>query len=170
MPIAGLLGVEFCAQPLRPGVWAKFGTFRVGDVLSTDHAVSEDTWCVKHGTEKLATDEVFRWERDHVVQNTYAAVLKTPFDIAGIDFGRADHATVAGREVIYEINTNPYLAPISPQRGRVAGTRGVDAVVPPALEGSGDADRHWAPQLQHTVEDMDGDLHFDRSAVVRARA
>jgi hypothetical protein len=27
----------------------------------------------------------------------------------------ADHATVGGREVIYEINTNPYLAPFGPQ-------------------------------------------------------
>ncbi len=116
VPIGGLLGIEFCAQPLRPGVWAKFGTFRVGDVLSTDHAVTEDTWCVKHGVEGTATDDIFRWERDHVVRNSYAAALRAPFDIAGIEFGRADHATVDGREVIYEINTNPYLAPLAPQR------------------------------------------------------
>ena len=36
--------------------------------------------------------------------------------------------------------------------------------------GSGDADGDRASQFQHTVEDMDGDVHFGRPAPVRARA
>jgi len=38
------------------------------------------------------------------------------FDLAGIEYGRADHATVQGRPVIYEINTNPTIGGPEPQR------------------------------------------------------
>jgi len=118
-PLAGLLGIEFCATPFAPGIWTKFGTFRIGDVVSTDHAVIEDNWCVKYGIEGLATPEIFQWEHDHVAANRFAAALAPAFDLAAIEYGRADHATVAGREVVYEINTNPHLMPLSPQKSPV---------------------------------------------------
>jgi hypothetical protein len=114
-PLHGVIAVEFCAAPMAPGIWSKFGTFRIGEVVSTDHAVFEDDWCVKHGVAGLATSEMLIWERDHVGANSFAAALRPVFELAGIEYGRADHATVAGREVVYEINTNPYLAALSPQ-------------------------------------------------------
>jgi hypothetical protein len=114
-PLSGLLGVEFCATPFAPGVWAKFGTFRIGDVFSTDHAVLEDHWCVKYGVKGLAKSDFFEWELAHVAANSFAAPLQTAFELAGIEYGRADHATVSGQEVVYEINTNPDIQPLSPQ-------------------------------------------------------
>jgi hypothetical protein len=81
-----------------------------------DHAVIEDRWIVKHGTVGLATDAMMEWEHRQVTENAYASALAPAFAIGGIDYGRADHATVDGREVIYEINTNPTLWGVIPQR------------------------------------------------------
>jgi hypothetical protein len=115
VPPAGVMIIEFCGEPLAEGVWAKFGTMRIGDLVSTDHAVIDDNWCVRSGTVGLATAEMFAWENRQVSTNAYEAVLKQAFSIGGIEYGRADHATVGGREVIYEINTNPNLLPLAPQ-------------------------------------------------------
>jgi hypothetical protein len=41
--------------------------------------------------------------------------LASAFAIGCVDYGRADHALVAGRQVVYEINTNPNLLPGMPQ-------------------------------------------------------
>jgi hypothetical protein len=35
---------------------------------------------------------------------------------ARIEWGRADHATVGGREAVYEINTNPQVMALDPNR------------------------------------------------------
>jgi hypothetical protein len=112
---SGVMMIEFCGEPLADGVWAKFGTARIGDLVSTDHAVIQGDWCVKQGSTGLATDEMFAWENRQVATNAYEAVLRPAFAVGGIDYGRADHATVGGREVIYEINTNPSLVPLTPQ-------------------------------------------------------
>lgn len=115
LPLVGLLAVEFCAEPIAEGVWAKTGTFRLGGLVSTDHAVIEDNWVVKYGTKGLSTEEMMREERDMVAANAHAATIGPIFALAGIEYGRADHATVAGREVIFEINTNPDIAALEPQ-------------------------------------------------------
>jgi hypothetical protein len=33
-----------------------------------------------------------------------------------VEWGRADHSTFAGRPLVYEVNTNPSLDSLSPQR------------------------------------------------------
>jgi hypothetical protein len=116
IPLGGLLAVEFCAAPIAPGTWRKWGTFRIGEVFSTDHAVIEDNWLVKEGTKGLATEAMFAEEHAAVRDNRYAPVLAPAFALAGIDYGRADHALAEGREVVFEINTNPNLAPLEKQR------------------------------------------------------
>jgi hypothetical protein len=113
---AGVLVVEFCAEPLAPGRWRKFGTFGIGAALSVDHAVIEDGWCVKYGTAGLSDEAMIEEEYRLVEANHYAAALRPAFALAGIEWGRADHATVGGREVVYEINTNPHVAALGPQR------------------------------------------------------
>jgi len=115
-PPSGVLVVEFCAEPIDSGRWRKFGTFRIGPALSTDHAVIEDNWCVKYGTAGLSDDALIEDEFRRVEMNHYAAALAPAFEIAGIEWGRADHATVGGREVVYEINCNPHVAELAPQR------------------------------------------------------
>jgi hypothetical protein len=113
---AGVLVVEFCAEPYAPGAWRKFGSFAIGGAISTDHAVIEDQWCVKYGTLGLSTEEMAEEEYRLVDSNAYEDALRPVFALAGIEWGRADHATVGGREVVYEINTNPHVAALGPQR------------------------------------------------------
>jgi hypothetical protein len=43
--------------------------------------------------------------------NPYAEHLKKVFDAAGIEYGRADFGMYRGRIQVYEINTNPHVAP-----------------------------------------------------------
>jgi hypothetical protein len=118
-PLRGLIVIEFASQPITPGVWRKFGTFRVGDAVLVDHEVSEDHWLVKMGKIDLATDAMFEEERDAVVSNRFAEQLRPAFEIADIEWGRADHATFGARQIVYEINTNPRIVPLSPQRSPI---------------------------------------------------
>jgi hypothetical protein len=43
--------------------------------------------------------------------NPYAEHLRKVFDVAGIEYGRADFGMYRGRIQVYEINTNPHVAP-----------------------------------------------------------
>jgi len=110
-PLRGLLVVEYAAEPIAPGAFRKFGSFRIGDAMHCDHAVIENQWLVKYGTIGLATEAMVQ-----VRHNAYAEAVRPAFEIAGIEWGRADHATVGGREVVYEINTNPDIGAHRAQR------------------------------------------------------
>jgi hypothetical protein len=109
VPLRGVVVIEQCAEPFSEGLWHKWGTFRVGEQLSVDHIAVDDNWWVKYGVWEKLTDAAIAEEHDAVKSNRFATDLKPAFDIAGIDFGRADHASIGGRTVVYEINTNPFI-------------------------------------------------------------
>src|SRR5690606_33810903 len=46
----------------------------------------------------------------------FAGDLRPAFDLAAIEFGRADHAMIGGSTVVYEINTNPYSGHFVPDK------------------------------------------------------
>lgn len=108
LPLRGMLVAEHAAEPYSEGLWAKWGTWRIGDEIIVEHIAVDDTWLVKTGDHAKVTDAVAEDEHDAVATNRHAPALRETFDLAAIEFGRADHATVGGRIVIYEINTNPY--------------------------------------------------------------
>jgi hypothetical protein len=114
-----LLVIELCAEPVAPGVWRKYGTFRIGSEMHVDHAVLEDSWHVKFGKIQDYAEFLFEEERDAIVDNSCAPEIVQAFDLAGIEYGRADHAMVQGRPVIYEINTNPTIGGPEPQRNQM---------------------------------------------------
>jgi hypothetical protein len=114
IPRSGLLVVEFCAEPIAPERWRKWGTFRIGERMHTDHCVVEDTWLVKSGKPGMASDDMFEEERMAIEDNRFADDLEPVFGLAHIDYGRADHAAVNGRQVVYEINTNPAIRLLHP--------------------------------------------------------
>lgn len=109
VPLRGWLVIEFCAEPIAPGMWRQFGTFRIGAAMHVDHAVVEDSWCAKHGTAGLATEDIILDIRKSIETNEFAGAIRPAFEIGEIEYGRADHATVGGRPVVYEINTNPTI-------------------------------------------------------------
>ncbi|ESY83184.1 hypothetical protein X740_02550 [Mesorhizobium sp. LNHC221B00] len=113
IPLAGKLVIEYAGQEVSPGVWQRFATYRVGDRLIAHHNVVDFRWAAKDVQDKqrllahpmLAT--FVENERRFVVGNLYEDVLRRAFDLAGIDYGRADFSLVDGRPQIFEINTNP---------------------------------------------------------------
>ena len=112
--LRGVVVIEHCAEPYSEGLWHKWGTFRVGSSLSVDHIAVDDNWCVKYGVWEKLTETAIADEYESVKTNRFACELRPVFDIAGIDFGRADHANVSGQTIVYEINTNPYIGPYVP--------------------------------------------------------
>jgi hypothetical protein len=114
VPLRGTIVVEHCTEPYHEGLWYKWGTFRVAENYSVDHITVDDNWCVKYGDWAKLTDAVIADEHEAVKTNRFAPAIKPAFDIARIDFGRADHCTIGGRVVVYEINTNPYIGPYVP--------------------------------------------------------
>jgi len=113
-PLRGVLVVEFAGEPVAPGVWRKMGTFRIGDAYHVQNAVIEDNWVAKQGTQGLATEAMRAEEAEAVASNAVPEAVRRAFELSAIAWGRADHATVGGREVIYEINTNPWVYRVRP--------------------------------------------------------
>jgi hypothetical protein len=129
-PLRGLLVVEFAAEPLHSCVWRKTGTFRIGNEDSIHHHIVSDNWVIKN-TVKHATNEMLeREEQAEVIANAVPEAVRRAFDIAGIEWGRADHGKHRGRDVVFEINTNPtvqladpYGSAIRSESKRIALTR-----------------------------------------------
>jgi hypothetical protein len=115
-PLRGLIVVEYASEPTSPGVWGRYQTWRLGDAVLVGNGVWEDKWEVRYGTYGLATERRCEEERAAVDSNCFAEQLKPAFQIAGVEWGRADHATFKGREIVYEVNTNPNVAPLQPQQ------------------------------------------------------
>jgi len=109
--LRGLLIVGYAAEAFDGPWFRKFNTFRVGNEVFAHHLVVEDSWVVKYGKEGVKLPEDYKlFEQEFVKANWNADVLRHVFDIAGIEYGRADWGIVAGKIQIYEINTNPYVS------------------------------------------------------------
>ncbi|MCC7276138.1 MAG: hypothetical protein IT561_25955 [Alphaproteobacteria bacterium] len=115
IPLRGLLVVEFAGEPVAPGLWRKFATFRAGDAVSTHRPLVGDGWVVKGSTSAVPPEAIARENLAAITDNIHAPRLRVAFEIAGIEWGRADHATYRGREIVYEINTNPSIRPFVPE-------------------------------------------------------
>lgn len=109
IPMRELILVEYCAQPVREGLFRKLAAFRVGDRMVCTLAVHERHWSAKYGEVGVADQALYDDENDMVVTNRFSEALRPAFDAAGITYGRVDFALVNGRPEIYEINTNPML-------------------------------------------------------------
>lgn len=107
LPMRELILVEYCAEPLRPGLFRKLATFRVGDRMVSTTCVHESHWSAKYGELGIAPQDVYDDEYAIVNENRWGEPLRKAFEIAGAQYGRADFALVQGVPQAYEINTNP---------------------------------------------------------------
>jgi hypothetical protein len=71
--------------------------------------VHEDNWNAKFGSQSAWSPERFHDEEVYVQSNPHEHDLMRAFEIAEIDYGRADYGIVDGQIQIWEINTNPFL-------------------------------------------------------------
>jgi hypothetical protein len=109
-PLANLLVVEFAAEPFRPGLFRKFAAFRIGDEIVPHISVHDTSWLVKYGQNGIAGEELYQEELQMLQANPFREQLRRVFDLAQIEYGRADFGFYRGRLQIYEINTNPHVA------------------------------------------------------------
>ena len=106
--------IEFAAEPLRPGLYRKLAAFRLGRTIVPHISVHDSSWLVKYGTLGIAGEELYQEELNLIRTNPFAGHLQKVFDVAGIDYGRADFGFYHGRIQVYEINTNPHVAAPDP--------------------------------------------------------
>jgi hypothetical protein len=105
-PLRGLLVIEYAAEPIAPGLWRRMSTFRVGGAFCVNNGTVERKWAVKD-MDPAMPPEIFEDERAAIAANAVPEPVRRAFALAGIEWGRADHALFGGRHVVYEINTNP---------------------------------------------------------------
>lgn len=113
-PLRGLIVIEFCGEAFAEGVWRRHATFRIGDAVHFHDIVSQDTWNVKYGRRGLVDDATYAEDHEKLISNFKVDELRQAFDIAAIDYGRADFGMVDGRPQVYEINTNPCIHGMRP--------------------------------------------------------
>jgi hypothetical protein len=113
VPLVGKLVIEYAGAEVDPGVWQRFATYRIADAVVAHHNVIDFQWIAKDvkDSARLHSHPHYRDfvanERRFVEENLHQDVLRRAFDLAGIDYGRADFSVVDGVPQIYEINTNP---------------------------------------------------------------
>jgi hypothetical protein len=106
-PLRGLLVVEYAAEAEPGGLWRKTGTYRIGTNHSVHHQILSDNWVIKTTAQHLMNDGLELVRQAAIIANEVPENVRRAFDIAGVEWGRADHAVFRGREVVFEINTNP---------------------------------------------------------------
>jgi hypothetical protein len=109
IPERELLAVEYCAEPHVPGLFRKLSVFRIGALMVSSTCVHDNRWVAKYGVNGIAGQELYDDEYRIVRDNPYGEALRKVFEIANIEYGRADFGLVRGRPQIYEINTNPSI-------------------------------------------------------------
>jgi hypothetical protein len=111
-PRRELMIVEYCAEPIRDGLFRKLAMFRAGPAMVANLCVHQSGWIAKDGEKGIAGQDLYDDEYRIIDENRHAQQLRPAFDIGGIEFGRADFGLVGGAPQVYEINTNPTFATI----------------------------------------------------------
>lgn len=109
IPEKELMIVEYCAPPATDGVVRKLAMFRIGDRMVATLGVHDRGWNAKHGVQGAGNAQMYAEELGRIRDNTHAEAIRRVFDLAHIEYGRADFALVDGAPQIYEINTNPAI-------------------------------------------------------------
>jgi hypothetical protein len=109
IPLKRRIAVGFRGEQGPDGYFRKYGAIHIAGRILPQHILRNTGWHVKHG--QVKADLNARDEYDQLFGNyaAHEAHLRRVFDLAGIDFGRADYGVVNGRIEIYEINTNPTI-------------------------------------------------------------
>lgn len=112
-PLSDLIIIEYCAEPLRDGLFRKPSVYRLGERMVACPSVHQGSWQVRNGDMSIATEQEYEDDLHRVATNPFGDHARRAFDTAAIDYGRADIGVVAGQPQVYEINTNPTIPPAS---------------------------------------------------------
>ncbi len=111
LPLSHFIIVEYCAEQKEHGLFERVAYFRVADRVTPSLVLVASDWKVKQPD---AEDELYTEDLEHrhaafVRDEIGAEQIRAAFDLAGVDYGRADVAFVGGRPQVYEVNTNPTI-------------------------------------------------------------
>lgn len=151
LPKRGRIAIGFANERSPDGFYRKYGAFNVDGRIVPHDLMFGSSWVVKirfantgwatnrdedYGNSDLGVAE----EAAYIRTNPHQELLKRAFELAQIDYGRADYGVVNGRVQVFEINTNPHL-PWRPlankraerrellERGLLEGFRSIDTPV-----------------------------------------
>ncbi|MFA5663576.1 hypothetical protein [Castellaniella sp.] len=127
-PERDLMVVEYCAQPLRPGLFRKYAAYRVGERLVRALSVHDTQWVAQQGQSGCADVADYQDELEHIDSPPGEPVLRAAFEVSRLQYGRIDYALVDGQVQVYEINSNPFIAILREHAvaARVQAARAVD--------------------------------------------
>jgi hypothetical protein len=108
-PLHYMLVIEFANREHRKHVYRRHTVYRIGDRLVPANAVTETSPFVKYGDPRIVTETDRAASVLEIMQNPYAETMRRVFDIAEIDYGRADFGFDGDTPAVYEINTNPAI-------------------------------------------------------------
>jgi hypothetical protein len=108
-PERNLIIVEYAAEAIRPNLFRKYATFRIADRLFPGTCVHDTKWQTRSGHKGIAGQQLYEDENTILRDDPYGDTLRRVFEIAEIEYGRADFGIVEGKPQIYEINTNPLV-------------------------------------------------------------
>lgn len=103
-----MLAIEYCDTRDHEGVYRKYNAYRVGNRIIPRGVTFATEWQVK-GRDDSA---VWRAEekREYVFGNPHRERLMEIFELAGIEYGRADYGIADGQIQVWEINTCPLFS------------------------------------------------------------
>ncbi len=147
-----LLVVEKVDAVSQDGLFRKYSIARIGEEYLARHVEVSGNWVTKYPSvvrpETVAEEEAFLAEpRD-------LDLVKRVFELSGIEYGRIDWGYAGGRPQIWEINTNPMVAPSAEphelrapsQRRQAALVRSILEAQVPTAGGAPRANRIPAPE------------------------
>lgn len=111
IPLTGVLVVEFCGERNADGLYEKLAFLKIGNRITLSALLLGEHWSVKVVASgmRLVTSKIMREQLEAIRADRYAEKMRAAFDIAGINYGRADVGMCGGRFQVYEINTNPNI-------------------------------------------------------------
>ncbi len=105
-----LLIVEYFDTADADGVFRKYSVIKVGNVLIPRHLLFSGGWMIKYPGD---VDSAKTQEEDEFLRlNPHVEPLRRIFELANIDYGRADYTLHNGKVTVWEINTNPVVMPV----------------------------------------------------------
>jgi len=113
VPFQDLMVVEFVDTRRPDGYYEVYAASKFGCDLKPRHKNTHHHWIVK-GPNRGRGDRWDPWQvqedRDYQTGQVHEGIAEA-FELAGIEWGRADYAIIDGKPVIYEINSNPVTVP-----------------------------------------------------------
>lgn len=107
-PLDDLVIIEFCADELAPGIHQKFSMYKMGHQIFQSFINVGTSWLVKYDDGDLLGEDQYVLDRERIEQNQFAAHFKQVFDLAHVDYCRADFGLHNGQPQTYEVNFNPF--------------------------------------------------------------